>query len=72
MTALVHFTVRTNDVPALFQGALRAGARPMGAPVTITTAGDAPMTFQAAFVYGPNDEVIEFIDRPSAAVSSDE
>ncbi|WP_046471400.1 VOC family protein [Allosalinactinospora lopnorensis] len=60
---LVHFAVRTDDCAALFERAVAAGARPLGEPRRIETAGEDPMTFQAAFVYGPNDEVIEFIDR---------
>ncbi|MEV0186116.1 VOC family protein [Streptomyces sp. NPDC050625] len=66
VAALVHFAIRTDDVPALFERAVAAGARPLGAPMKITTQDDDPMTFQAAFVYGPNDEVIEFINRETA------
>ncbi|MFJ8361774.1 VOC family protein [Streptomyces sp. NPDC093984] len=71
VAALVHLAVRTDDVPALFEQALRAGARPMGGPMTVRTRGKIPMTFMAAFVYGPNDEVIELINRPNAAVGGD-
>ncbi|WP_413798199.1 VOC family protein [Streptomyces iranensis] len=63
VAALVHFAVRTDDVVGLFDRAVAAGARPLAAPKKITTAGDDPMNLQVAFVYGPNDEVIEFIDR---------
>jgi hypothetical protein len=30
----------------------------------ITTSGDDPMTFQAAFVHGPNDEVMDGVHGP--------
>lgn len=63
VAALVHFALRTDDVPALYDRALDAGARPLAEPRKITTDVPDPMTFQAAFVRGPNDEVIEFIDR---------
>lgn len=63
VAALVHFAIRTDDAPALFERALAAGARPFAEPMKITTDAPYPMSFQAAFVYGPNDEVIEFIDR---------
>jgi glyoxylase I family protein len=63
VATLVHFAIRTDDVSALFDRALAAGARPLAGPMKITTDGSDPMSFQAAFVRGPNDEVIEFIDR---------
>jgi glyoxylase I family protein len=63
VAALVHFAIRTYDAPALFERALAAGARPFAGPMKITTDAPDPISFQAAFVYGPNDEVIEFIDR---------
>jgi glyoxylase I family protein len=66
VAALVHFAIRTDDVPALFERALAAGARPLARPMKITTDAPDPMSFQAAFVYGPNDEVIEFIDRETS------
>jgi catechol 2,3-dioxygenase-like lactoylglutathione lyase family enzyme len=63
VAALVHFAIRTNDCTALFDRAIAAGARQLAGPRWIETAGEDQMAFQAAFVYGPNDEVIEFIDR---------
>ncbi|GGO93273.1 VOC family protein [Wenjunlia tyrosinilytica] len=63
VAALVHFAIRTDECAALFDKAVAAGARPLGEPTSITTVGENPMSFQAAFVHGPNDEVIEFIDR---------
>ncbi|MFJ6351963.1 hypothetical protein ACIQKB_21120 [Streptomyces sp. NPDC092046] len=60
---LDHIAIRTDDAPAFFERALAAGARPFAGPMKITTDAPYPMSFQAAFVYGPNDEVIEFTDR---------
>ncbi|MEU8239427.1 VOC family protein [Actinoplanes missouriensis] len=65
---MVHLAVRTPDVPALYEQALQAGARPMGSPFSVRTRGRIPMTFEAAFVFGPNDEVIELINRPNATI----
>ncbi len=61
---LVHFAIRTDDPPQIFQRALAAGARPFLEPTTIDTVGNSPMTIQVGFVYGLNGEVIEFIKRP--------
>ncbi|MCX2181978.1 VOC family protein [Streptomyces sp. SKN60] len=69
--AVVHLAVRTRNVPALYEQAVQAGARPMGGPFSVRTRGDTPMTFQAAFIFGPNDEVIELINRPNATVGGD-
>ncbi|MBT2440155.1 hypothetical protein J7E93_08500 [Streptomyces sp. ISL-36] len=69
----MHFAIRTDDVAALFDRAVGAGARPMGGPMKIMTDGEDPMSFQAAFVHGPNDEVIEvieFIDRETSEGST--
>ncbi|MET8563893.1 VOC family protein [Streptomyces flaveolus] len=69
VAALVHFAIRTDDVPALLERALAAGARPFAGPMKITTDGSDPMIIHAAFVRGPNDEVIEFIDRETGVGS---
>lgn len=63
VAALVHFALRTDDVNGLFDRALAAGARPLAGPMKIMTDGSDTMSFQAAFVHGPNDDVSEFIDR---------
>ncbi|MFJ8546876.1 VOC family protein [Streptomyces sp. NPDC093586] len=69
--AVVHLAIRTPDVSALYEQAVQAGAGPMGGPFSVRTRGTIPMTFQAAFVTGPNGEVIELINRPNASVGGD-
>lgn len=63
LAALVHFAIRTDDVPALWDRALAAGARPFAGPMKIMTDGADPTRFQAAFVRGPNDEMPPLVDE---------
>ena len=53
-----HIALRSEDVPGDFQNALAAGARPRMEPGEANLGGNYPIAM--AFVYGPNDEVIEF------------
>ena len=53
-----HIALRSEDVPADYQNALAAGARPRTEPGEANLGGNYPIAM--AFVFGPNDEVIEF------------
>ena len=53
-----HIALRSEDVPADYQNALAAGARPRTEPGEANLGGTYPI--EMAFVFGPNDEVIEF------------
>lgn len=53
-----HIALRSEDVPADYQNALAAGARPRMEPGEANLGGTYPI--EMAFVFGPNDEVIEF------------
>jgi catechol 2,3-dioxygenase-like lactoylglutathione lyase family enzyme len=64
---LVHFAIRTDDPVTLFERAVAAGARPLMAPTRIEAVSETSMTLHVGFIYGPNDEVIEFIQRDGFA-----
>ena len=53
-----HIALRSEDVPADYQNALAAGASPRTEPGEANLGGNYPIAM--AFVFGPNDEVIEF------------
>lgn len=53
-----HIALRSEDVSADYQNALAAGARPRTEPGEANLGGTYPI--EMAFVFGPNDEVIEF------------
>ena len=54
-----HIALRSEDVDGDFQAALAAGAREKNAPNDVNIGGFYPV--RIAFVFGLNDEVIEFI-----------
>ena len=56
----VHFAIRTSDPDAAFSNALAAGAREKMPPATLSIPAVPPMPVRIAFVFGPDDEVIEF------------
>jgi len=56
----VHFAIRTTDPDAAFAAALAAGAREKMPPKTLDIPADPPMPVRIAFVFGPDDEVLEF------------
>ncbi len=58
--AILHYALRVPDITAAYERALAAGAISRAAPKSIDIAGDRPLVFQVAFVYGLNGEVIEF------------
>ncbi|MFE0104893.1 VOC family protein [Streptomyces sp. NPDC059009] len=70
--ALLHIALRTDDVDAAYARALDHGARAMQAPLDLEQKGlngHADLKLRMGFVYGPDGEVIEFIERqdfPSA------
>ncbi|MBQ6551423.1 MAG: VOC family protein [Lachnospiraceae bacterium] len=53
-----HIAFRTEDTDGDFAAALTAGARPKNEPADVNIGGNYPV--RIAFVYGPDDEVIEF------------
>jgi len=60
---IVHFAIKTTDPDLAFQNALAAGATERMLPTTIDVPADNPFSVRIAFVYGPDNEVLEFI-RP--------
>ena len=53
-----HIALKSSDPDADFAAALAAGGRPRMEPTDINIGGNFPA--RIAFVYGPDDEVIEF------------
>ncbi len=53
-----HIALRSEDPDADFENAVKAGARPRNMPKDAKIGGVYPV--RIAFVYGPDDEVIEF------------
>ena len=53
-----HIALRSTDPDADFEAALAAGARPKMPPTSINIGGNYPA--RIAFVFGPDDEIIEF------------
>lgn len=58
--ALLHFAVTVPDAAAAYEKALANGAQHCIEPATIDL---HPLMITNALVYGPNNEVIEFIER---------
>jgi len=56
----VHFAIRTTDPDAAFAAAIAAGAREKMPPTTLAIPAEPPMPVRIAFVFGPDDEVVEF------------
>ena len=53
-----HVALRSEDPDADFAAAISAGAREKSLPAEVNIGGNYPI--RIAFVYGPDDEVIEF------------
>jgi len=56
----VHFAIRTTDTDKAFASALAAGAAEKMPPSTLSIPSSPPMPVRIAFVFGPDNEVIEF------------
>ena len=57
---MVHFAFKTTDPDTAFNNAIAAGARERMVPTTLEIPSDPPIPVRIAFVYGPDDEVLEF------------
>ena len=57
---IVHFAFKTTDTDIAFQNALSAGAIEKMPPTTLDIPADDPIPVRVAFVYGPDNEVLEF------------
>jgi len=55
-----HFAIRTTDPDKAFAAALAAGAREKMPPTTLNIPSDPPIPVRIAFVFGPDNEVLEF------------
>ena len=53
-----HIALRSEDTDADYAAALAAGARPRNEPADVNIGGNYPV--RIAFVFGPDDEVVEF------------
>ena len=60
--ALLHFAVTVNDAEQAYHEALSFGCRSCVPPVTLEL-GHPPVQVKNALVYGPNGEVIEFLEE---------
>jgi len=56
----VHLAIRTTDPDLAFENALAAGAREKSPPAAVEIPSDPPMPVRIAFVYGPDNELLEF------------
>jgi len=56
----VHFAFKTTDPDAAFANAIAAGAKEKMPPTTLAIPSDPPMPVRIAFVFGPDNEVLEF------------
>ena len=56
----VHFAINTTDPDIAFENALSAGAKEKMAPFNTDILADPPIPVRIAFVYGPDNEVLEF------------
>jgi len=57
---IVHFAFTTTDPDLAFNNAIAAGARERMVPTTLDIPSDPPIPVRIAFVYGPDNEVLEF------------
>ena len=57
---IVHFAITTTDTDVAFNNAIDAGAREQMPPTTLDIPSDPPIPVRIAFVYGPDNELIEF------------
>jgi len=56
----VHFAFKTTDPDAAYANALAAGAKEKMPPKTLAIPSDPPLPVRIAFVFGPDNEVLEF------------
>jgi len=56
----VHFAIRTSDADTAFGNAIAAGAREKMPPTTLNIPSDPPLPVRIAFVFGPDNEELEF------------
>lgn len=62
--ALLHFAIRSQDIPGTTERARAHGAVVTMEPKKVTPAhSERPLEFHISFVRGPNGEVIEFFDN---------
>ena len=59
---MVHFAFTSTDPDLAFNNALAAGAREQMAPTTLEIPTDPPLKVRIAFVYGPDNELLEFFN----------
>jgi len=57
---IVHFAFKTTDPDLAFNNAIAAGATERMPPTSLEIAAETPMSVRIAFVYGPDNEVLEF------------
>ena len=57
---IVHFAMTTTDPDLAFNNAVAAGAKERMPPTTLDIPADPPLPVRVAFVYGPDNEVLEF------------
>jgi len=56
----VHFAFKTTDPDTAFANAIAAGAREKMPPTTLDIPANPPLPVRIAFVYGPDNELLEF------------
>ena len=57
---MVHFAFKTTDPDLAFNNAVAAGAIEKMPPTTLDIPADPPLPVRIAFVFGPDNEVLEF------------
>ena len=57
---IVHFAITTTDTDLAFNNAIAAGAREQMPPTSLDIPADPPISVRIAFVYGPDNELVEF------------
>jgi len=57
---IIHFAIRVDSVQTAHNTAMKAGAREKVAPKEIVIPSDPPFPVTISFVFGPDDEEIEF------------
>ena len=57
----LHLAFKTDDVDAIYETAIKAGATTKTAPCDVSPVGAVPaISMRIAFVYGPDGELLEF------------
>ena len=59
---LLHFAVTVNDAEQAYREALEFGCRSCKPPVTLEL-GHPPVSVKNALVYGPDGEIVEFLEE---------